>query len=43
MEDLEVLEDISPNTQGRRWMLTINNPVETDVEFENYLNGLEHI
>lgn len=43
MEDLEVLEDISPNTQGRRWMLTINNPVETDEEFENYLNGLEHI
>ena len=43
MENVEALEDISPNTQGRRWCLTINNPEQTDEEFEMYLTQLEHI
>lgn len=43
MGDIDVVEDISPNAQGRRWVLTINNPVETDEEFEKYLSDLEHI
>lgn len=43
MGDIDVVDDISPNAQGRRWVLTINNPVETDEEFEKYLSDLEHI
>ena len=35
-------QSIDPNSQARRWMLTINNPKETDEEFYSYLEGLEH-
>ena len=30
------------NTQARRWVLTINNPIETDEQMQEYLKGLEH-
>ncbi len=30
------------NSQARRWVLTINNPKETDEEMQNYLKNLEH-
>ncbi len=30
------------STQGRRWILTINNPNQTDEEFEKYIKSLEH-
>ena len=30
------------NTQARRWILTINNPKETDEEMEKYVKELEH-
>lgn len=30
------------NTQGRRWMLTINNPTQSDDEIKEYIQGLEH-
>lgn len=30
------------NTQARRWVLTINNPKETDEEMQEYLKNLEH-
>lgn len=30
------------NTQGRRWMLTINNPTQSDEEIKEYVEGLEH-
>lgn len=43
MEEMNIIEELTPNTQGRRWMLTINNPKETDEEFEDYVRGLEHI
>ena len=43
MEEINIIEELTPNTQGRRWMLTINNPKETDEEFEDYVRGLEHI
>ncbi len=38
----ELLEECSLNTQGRRWILTINNPVETDEEMCEYIQNLEH-
>lgn len=31
------------NSQARRWILTINNPKETDEEMEKYVKSLEHI
>lgn len=43
MKEINIIEELTPNTQGRRWMLTINNPKETDEEFEDYVRGLEHI
>lgn len=30
------------NTQARRWVLTINNPKETDEEMQDYIKNLEH-
>ena len=51
MEELELqdnsineeFEELSVNTQARRWILTINNPTETDEEMEQYISNLEHI
>ncbi len=31
------------NTQARRWVLTINNPKESDEDMEKYIRNLEHI
>ena len=33
---------MSTNTQSRRYVLTINNPEQTDEEFCTYVQGLEH-
>lgn len=43
-EEEIVVEDSSKlkNTQGRRWVLTINNPTQTDEEIEQYISSLEH-
>lgn len=42
-EEILIEEDESlKNTQGRRWMLTINNPTKTDDEILEYVQGLEH-
>lgn len=46
MNEKEILEEVESvevkNTQGRRWMLTINNPTQTDEEMSEYIQGLEH-
>ena len=31
------------NTQARRWVLTVNNPKESDEDMEKYIRNLEHI
>ena len=36
------VEDLQDNSQARRWLLTINNPKETDEEMFVYLKNLEH-
>ncbi len=41
-KNIENVETISANAQGRRWLLTINNPQQTDEEIEKYISDLEH-
>ena len=38
----ELVEELSVNTQGRRWILTINNPAQTDEQMIDYIQNLEH-
>lgn len=40
--DIVVEDKQSQNKQGRRFLLTINNPKETDDDFEKYVQELEH-
>lgn len=40
--DIVVEDKQSQNKQGRRFLLTINNPKETDDNFEKYVQELEH-
>ncbi len=44
-DEIEIvdLENKKTSSQARRWVLTINNPTQTDEEMQEYLENLEHI
>ena len=44
MDEIEIIDfdESKLNSQSRRWMLTINNPVQSDEEIKDYVENLEH-
>ena len=43
IKETQVIEEPKKDSQSRRYMLTYNNPTESDEEFYNFLQNLEHI